>query len=554
MTSVRFSIWRDAGYTEGCLERPSKTSSLPSPDFEYELYPSRSELLSRARVKEDYAQLIGCSYVRAIVQTEQGWKVFYGWIDGVTCSSDNPDAPMTIIDWHVDYWRTYLGTASFKSGIVQRRPLLENDTVPPQTYPYRYMEYASSQTLLSPDYWFVVFTYTHNRTSGETTIAETCWGCYPVSKNDPYKKFKIKNGGNAPSLDETFGGSFDEILGLDPESVGGVWVSPIPPARFTYSDDGCTMQSWSALSGYAETNCFTAVSINSFHYSESIPLNAGIMTDDEHVMTVTGFQGEAIGTLPWGIEVGYLRVTLVASVESCYLRLRFQRYQTESLNSSSAMGLVFTYPCVNVGLTSNAWSSYVYSGARETEREQRRLQTEQTKDLGLSSLGASLGGSVIEGATAGAMMGAVGGPVGSAVGAGVGALTSAIGTATTALKVSGEYAVNQTYNDKFNRLSDYSHAVQTNTNILPAGSFEPFTTGISGLNIVETTKDSYSLSQRETDIAMYGVTVSEPTESCQSLIDAGGPIQITNLTVGGPIPPQAKTYFRDAFRGGVRIV
>ena len=564
MTSVLFSVWRDVGYTEGCLERPPKTFSLPSPDYEFEIYPSRSELLSRARVREDYAELIGCSYCRAVVQTSDGDMTFYGWIDGATCSSDNPDAPMTVIDWHVDYWRTYLPKAVFKGGTVQRRPLLDNDDVPPQSYPYRYMKYSTRYKAYSSDVWVVLFTFTHNRTSGEETIAETSWGCYPVSLSNPFQTYTFKDAsGASPSLDQTLGGSFDEILGLDPDSIGGVWLSPIPPTYITPQDDGTvTMASWSPLTGYANQRCGIAVSVNSFAFNDFVYLvgtdseqmPSAECSDDTQTLTVTGLQGEAIGTLPWGLKVQYMRAKLVPSTESCYLRLQFMREYGQSLNSSAAEGLVFTYALPTVGLSSNAWSSYVYSGAREAEREQRRLQTEQTKDLGLASLGASFGGSVLEGATAGAMLGAVGGPVGSVVGAGIGAMTSALSSVSGALKVSGEYAVNQTYNDRFNKLSDYSHASQTNTSLLPSSSFDAVLNGLKGIWIVKTVKDSYALEQRENDISMYGVTVSEPRASCQSLIDAGGPLQITNLSVGGPIPPQAKTYFRDALKGGVRIV
>jgi hypothetical protein len=42
-------------------------------------------------------------------------------------------------------------------------------------------------------------------------------------------------------------------------------------------------------------------------------------------------------------------------------------------------------------------------------------------------------------------------------------------------------------------------------------------------------------------------------EICNSLVKAGGPLQIANLIVMGDIPVQAKNYIANKFADGVRI-
>lgn len=579
MTTVVFSVWRDVGYTEGCLERPPKTSSLPEPDFQFEIKPSRQEMFSRARVEGDFFALRNVSYVRAEVRTredEGGYmqNIYYGWVDDVSISSDNPDSPMCIIDWHIDYWRTFLPYATFGGGMVKRRPLLSTDNVPPQSYPHRLMEYTARYNVMVPaDYWFVVFNFTYtdkeystsittsvteNTDTGskttstttpstETIASEVKWACYGVSMNSPNTAYTVSGGsGPAPSLNDTLSGVFDEIFGLDPSSIGGVWLSPVPPNNY---GSGFSMPGWSANSKYCNGRCLIANSVTAFgqSYERSLlsttqypytPMPYADGTTDEYTYTLTGFQGEAIGTLPWGIKVQYLHLSLVVSNESCYIRLWLARDSTQTLQSSMAEGLVFNYPCPQIGLSSNAWSSYLYSGAREAEIQQRRLQTEQTRDLGISAT--STIGSGVTALTGSSLLGGI-----------AGFLT---GGHKQTLSSLAEYRVSEQYNDRFQAISDYSAANQTNTNLLPSGTFDVLRNGIGGIWLVKMTKDSYSLTQRANDIAMYGVNVSEPKTSCQTLIDTGGPLQITNLTVGGSIPPQAKNHFRNAFAGGVRIV
>lgn len=585
MATLTLWVWRDTGYTEGCLEVPSKTSSLPSPAFTFtDLHPTRDKLFSETQVPQAYEDLYDCSYVRASLDMNNGDDVtVYGWIDTVTASSDTAGSPMTVIRWHIDYWRTYLGKAVFKGGVVKRRRLGSSTAIPVQPYPYRYKEYVDRYDVMIPsDIWWVVFNYndiTTEVTPGTTTSTSTTtrvsagetettqststtnpsvtttesrvrWGCYPVSKNNPSTSLSIGSGASCPSLNDTLTIGFDELFGLDPQAINSAFLSPVSPNSY---GSGYSMTGWSVSSSICNGKCFYATSLSAFGQSferslnnSTKPIDAATTTDTES-FTLTDPMGYACGTLPWGITVTYLRYWLVVSTETCYIRIMFARNSSQTLQSAVSEGLVFTSSCIPIPITSNAFSSYVYSGARETEREQRRLATEQTRDNGI----AGTANSAISGAVSGAMMGGVGGPMGMLAGALLGGVGSA---ASSGLSTAAEYAIGLKYNDKFNDLADYSYSHQTSVNLLPGGTFDILRNDIEGYWLVKTKTDDYSQSQRTSDITMYGVHVDEPMTSTQSLINTGGPLQIVNQTVTGPIPVQAKQYFRERLAGGVRIV
>ena len=546
VTQVR--MWNDIGYTEGCLEVPRKGASIPQPSYTMsDLNISVQDMFSRMKLKAPYTSLMNISYLEMTVDMNNGSDLtIYGWVDSVSLSSDTDGYPMTTIDWHVDYWRTYLNGAVFGSGMVRRRPLLSNDDVPPQSYPYRYMEYQSEVITAFPDNWWVVLSVI---TSGETSV--NMWHAFPVSKASPSTRLSIQ-GGSAPSLDEVANGKMDELLGLNPESIAYGFITPIAPSTVTgtgISGDPIKLVGWSSVT--QDVTCFVAQGADAF---KGATLSAGIgtsKTDDETVYMVCGPQGESYGTLPWGIEVNGIQWRLVVDSTSAYIAMRFYK-DTLNPNECQSEGTVFNIPCSSIPVTSNAWSSYVYSGSRQAEMDLRRLQAESQAVSGGISTGVSAASGALSGAMMGAMAGAVGGPVGMVAGALIGAGTSAL---TGALSTGANYAY-QTgrYADEMQSISDYQASHQANSILLNGGSFDSLFNGSGGVSLVKMKKDAYSLQQRQNDIDLYGVNVSEPKTSCQSLVDAGGPLQITNLTVRGNIPVEAKQYFRNRFTKGVRMI
>ena len=226
-TITQISLWKDTGFTEGCLEVPKKGSSLPTPDFTYtgNYVPSTADIFSKLKLRVPYTTLMDCSYIAITLDMNNGEdKTFYGWIDNVSIISDTTSSALTQVDWHVDLWRTYISNAVIGSGMVKRRPLLTGDSVPPQPYPFRYRTFASF-TAVTTSYaegYIYILTNESSTTEDNTVISTTfCCPVYLYLPDDEY------NG--CPSLNSFIKGNWDEQLGLIPENIKGVFYSPIPP-------------------------------------------------------------------------------------------------------------------------------------------------------------------------------------------------------------------------------------------------------------------------------------------------------------------------------------
>lgn len=537
MATATVEIWRDTGFTEGSVEVPSKTSSLPSPDYIFsDLNISTSDLFSRFKVAHPFEDLYVCSYIRITMDMNNGEDVvLYGWIDNVTCSSDTAEHPVTAVDWHVDLWRTYLSKVSVGSGMVKRRPLLANDNVPPQDYPIRYRMVKGSKTALtSSQYLWFIFTASINYQ--DAVGIRTC--AFPFVKpgtamSDPTieangKTYKF------PILSDIAAGIWDEKLGIDPNTVYSAFISPIAPE----SDMGWWGQ-WlgtTSMGDYAYYVRTTQYGLEEYEGSIST-----VMTDDINQYVVTGFDGEVIGSLPWGVPVSSYTYRLIVDATSSYIQIRF-----DSLDSHSE-GLCFTIPLVPVSLTENATSSYVYSGARQADLMQMRAEADKSYDSGLAS--AATG--TITGVSSGAMMGALGGPLGMAGGAIVGGISSAIGGTMSAV---ANRNIDYQYMDRFQDITDYRKAHQANGLLMSGSGLDTLMHGYKDIRISKLVADDYSLQQRTSDISLYGVHVSEPRSSCQSLVDTGGPLQITNAVITGRVPASAKRYIKQRLESGVRII
>ena len=555
VTQVR--MWNDIGYTEGCLEVPRKGTSIPQPSYTVsDLNISVQDMFSRMKLRAPYTSLMNISYLEMTVDMNNGSDLtIYGWVDSVSLSSDTDGYPMTTIDWHVDYWRTYLDTAVFGSGMVRRRPLLTDDTVPPQPYPYRYLDYRGFQSLCGASYiWWVVYFVTSGGTDSQIT-----WRCFPVDiGNEDTKLYIGSHGVTAPSLADVAIGEMDEVLGLNPESIGYAFLSPVSPMLYTGTGTSDSPIIANIGSGWAnpstesppKTDAFLAFSSDCFRVT-SVSFNQ-VVTSDTDIYIITDMMGSTVGTLPWGIAVNSCQVKIVADTTSACVNLRFYDGSGIIPLESSSKGLMFNIPCIPVPVTANAWSSYVYSGARQAEIDLRRLQAESQAVSGGISTGVSAASGALSGAMMGAMTGAVGGPVGMLVGALIGAGTSAF---TGALSTGANYAYQTgSYADEMQSISDYKASHQANSVLINGGGWDVLHNGIGGVSLVHMVKDDYSLEQRQNDIDLYGVNVSEPMESVQELVDAGGPLQVSNLTVRGNIPVEAKQYFRNRFTKGVRMI
>lgn len=535
-TITQISLWKDTGFTEGCLEVPKKGSSLPTPDFTYtgNYVPSTADIFIKLKLRVPYTTLMDCSYIAITLDMNNGEdKTFYGWIDNVSIISDTVSSALTQVDWHVDLWRTYISNAIIGSGMVRRRPLLTGDSVPPQPYPFRYRTFASftSVTTSYNEGYIYILTNESSATEDNTVISTTfCCPVYLYLPDDEY------NG--CPSLNSFIKGNWDEQLGLIPENIKGVFYSPIPPTP--------NMSGWTighrvmADKTPAPKACYSPNSVSSAFSEFTIEYPEPMMTDDVTIYYVTGFDGEIVGALPWGTPVSNLKYRTILDSNGGYIQVR------TDINGH-VNGTCFTIPLISLEVTQNGWSTYNYSGQRQADITQRQIEAEKARESALVGMASNVTSSV----ASSAMLGSLGGPVGTLGGALIGGVSSII---SGTIGAAADYAVTTKYNDMFQGLNDYRAAHQTNGLLMSGTGFDHIRFGNNEINIVKVVTDEYSQEQRTNDISLYGAHVSEPRESCQSLVDAGGPLQITNVVVRGAIPVQAKEYIRGRLSNGVRMI
>lgn len=557
-TITTLNLWKDVGYTDGCMELPAVNNVLPSPDLVFtDLNPTKNRMFSEIRVPEDYVTLLDYSYMSITVDNNNGSDMtFYGWIDSVDMLSDTLNAPITQINWHVDLWRTYMADAEFGSGMVKRRRA--SGDLPPQNPSYRYLTPGTAVDVLQNDgIWWVIVALTKDVNVGttenpdwETTLE---YRVVPVKKGNFYTydgNVYISSNKRALSLKEIFRGSWDESWGIDPEKVISVFLSPLAPTTYTGTGSQASPINANLAVAGEDEKAYYEMSGNRYPFVDfygSFGTGVTYTTTDTVQYAVRGFDGETIGILPWGIPVRGVYARLVYNTTSAYIQLRFITGTTEDYTLMHQYGLTYNLPCLALDVTANTWSSYVYSGQRQYDMDQRKLSSEASAVSG----GLSIGASALTGAASGAMLGSVVPGIGTLLGGAVGALG---GVVSGAISTGGNYLYETNYkNDEMQRMEDYAHAMQADGLLLPGGGIDCIFYGC-GLTLVPLSIDSYSSTQYTSDMTLYGAKVSEPVSNCTALISAGGPLQIENLIVKGDIPPVAKEYIKQRFAQGVIIV
>lgn len=549
---IAIRTWNDVGYTDGCIEIPTIGKALPTPTHTYSgaYAPSKDRSFNCVQLPEPYMDLINTSYIELTYDINNATSnlILYGWVDRVEMRSDTDDYPKTDIYYHIDYWRSYNANATFGSGMVKRRSISAD--VPPQPYPVRYYTPGTVTNLIPGGIFWVIVNVVKNVTSGDDTFSEFETRCYPIARNNTTYYVGTSGSGNAvPTFNDTVAGRWDELWGIDPTSIVSAFISPIPPSNVSGSGTQSSPYSvygWSAGSSGSNGFLYYKTSGSNYFgpsYPQRVDLGTTLTSDDITKYVFTGFDAEILGEIPWGMSVRYYTYRLVMSSTSCYIEFRFgsnlQADVQTGYMDARAKGLCFTLPCVAMDVTSNTWSSYVYGGQRQYDMDSRTVAAGQQAQN-------SLMGTVTSSGAMGAMLGSIVPGIGTVIGAVAGIASGLAGTAVT-------YAMSGPQNDKLQSLEDYKQSNQTNGILTPGTGWDSVFYGRVP-SIVKMEVDDYSYTQRYNDISIYGAHVSEPTSSCQSLVNAGGPLQIANLIVGGPIPPEAKAYIKAKFDAGVRLI
>lgn len=587
MATATVEIWRDTGFTEGAVEVPSKTSSLPSPSYMFtDVNIPRGDLFSTIKLAQPFEDLYDCSYLRITLDMNNGNDVaIYGWIDTVSCASDTAGYPNTVIDWHPDLWRSYINSAQFGAGLVMRRPY--GSDCPPQVYPYRFKDVHTETTIVPrSNTWWVVFKFVHKMKFLSSLITANCIGTFPIDIDSPNTMFNVSGpdmGGSdtvtAKTIPYSFlaAGFFEEFLKLDPNTLVSVFLSPVCPfdvsvSSDTYSGDLDVYRA-QPLPG---TDYFGfLVKADSNPFKEYTVNTSDLKTDDVFTTLITDFMGNTVGAIPWGFTIDTWKYRVVMDANQAYIDLRgFPKYTEYGVTVTETRGTMtpilgtdYTIPLIPMDITENSLGSYNWSGQREADRQAIQNQAIMGIVGGLGGMSNDmLQGYLFSGVaqnkaareaksyyineakmaspefgkTVSQMLDA-----GGSLMRGTMAL-SGIGLATTAVSSLISMGMQDSANVK-------AHAAQTNNLALLGTGFDPFNYG-QPITAVTMIPDAYSRNQREQDLTINGAKVSEPRQDITSLIDTGGPLQIMNPVVTGPIPTPAKEYIKQRLESGVRII
>lgn len=564
ITITKLKMWKNPGYTKGCVEvPPAGSKKLPAPDYTSttNLRPRKNSTLSAIELPLSFCQVFEMSYL--YMEASDGRtpansiKVF-GWIDSVEQTASGEEA--VLIKWDVDWWRTYSGSVTWGAGTVTK---CTDSTYkrPYRTQPRYWTSSVSDMIPLSDRvsecmvYVIVVITSGgvssikyYNFPALQTTaqgfkVIGDGYGTqyYTMSLADCYNGY----------LDEFFTDYCNNLTDTTFEIIGcyasalydGRWLPDVP--------DWYSMVT--PITATVNGNTRAMIRVNSIDGYYSKTFSPSIMTDDMTAYDVIDYQGNRIGTLPYGIEITSVRVSLDIGVNGGYEKVMFDSpaftYATGTgeliqHRAKKNLGLEFSIPCITIPVTENQWSAYLTGGQRDYDITSARISNDQKAVSGLeSTFSAGIGGGVT-GASAGPL-GAIGGFLGGLIGQG----------AITGI----EYGLGQNFNDQLQDARDRLYANQQNGIMLSGGSMKWVSDNNGGNKpigayLMKLSADSVSAGEYSQDVTLNGYDVNIPVSSASSYISSGGALRIANLNITGSIPPNAKTYIKSKLEAGVRIV
>lgn len=305
----------------------------------------------------------------------------------------------------------------------------------------------------------------------------------------------------------------------------------------------------------------------------SSSLESPITTTDTVEWMMTDFTGNVFASVPWGITIKDYTYRVISTSASAYLEFRF----IGGLDAK-ANGLCYTIPLPSVDIVSNSWSEYVYSGQRDYDIQQRKLATQQALVSGIS-------GGMVNTAFTQALgkeplyaysqineftgmntrmsqeeaqyvmrhgkpyqLERMSRSINPVFAANVGVMAGA-SLASAGL----EYALGTYFNGRLQDTEDQLQSKQIDSIVANGEGWGWLWNGRS-CGFISMVPDDYSLIRFNRQVRINGVDVSEPTENCDTLLDAGGPIQIQQAVVTGDVPYQALHYIRQRLAAGVRMI
>lgn len=343
------------------------------------------------------------------------------------------------------------------------------------------------------------------------------------------------SGGRSAGIDfefpEIYSGKCDEQMGLDPDKIIGCWITPIFPGFDTF--DLKTFTYGSQNFGWFES------SANVTKWWRVITGLDDYYTDDTRKICIVDPYDVVYATLPWGLRSTELYAKLDISTEGAYLLIYLK--PIDNTDKIYAENRLISIPLISAAITSNAWSSYVYSGQREYDKITAKYQREQSLLSGVLGSGTSAIGGALAGSTAGM----------TGVGAVAGATMNIVGSI-------GNFFVSGHYDSKTQSAVDKLTA-NTAASCVVTGSGNAWTTKLGDTvasgetwKLVVMERDPVSKAELEAEHAELGYVTDFYCSDCNALIAAGGPMRIEGLKCKG-ISKEAQAYISAIFANGVKL-
>lgn len=475
----------------------------------------------------------------------------YGWIDDAEPVATKGPQPNTRIKWHIDWWLTWTDYNWFQ---IAGEPAMQKNWSPrkvtigagrllkgpasfarPSASAPRKWLLEDAKSIINDhdphfttyEWWAVMCATETSGTPSSNVTTKITHYYWPIGK-------KISGAAHkSPNWTIIYTGEIEERMGIDPSRILGFWVAPFNPWNTG------TLENFETVSVYKEPD------LMALSYSRNIKtLTDSVQTDDKRKIIFTDPTGAEMFTAPWGISFKSI-VTwfdIGTSAASLCVYLRETDRDTAIDERKGAEGRFFSFPLPSLPVTENAWSSYVYSGQRDYDMQQKAIQRERSAVNGIAGIGTH--------AIGGALAGTAAAPgVGTAVGAIAGLASAIAGTAIN-------YFTAGEFDNREQRSVDTLTSRQTAGMIANAGGVEAITPRngpMIGWNMLTMVRDPVSLAEIEVEQEELGYDTDTYVVDCTNLISAGGPLRIEGLRVKGDIPKEGREYIAGLFARGVNI-
>lgn len=549
-------------YTEESYHRPLITSTSTSGItghlggslyYIQNVVPRKGKEFSEMELPIKYPRVMGMETqyrVPKLVVASTSIMDLVGWVDSFEPVATKGPSENTRMKWHIDWWLTamaylfqYNNTPGYLKepigygmGKIKRGP--EAMARPDPSSPRMWTHESTLWDLIDNDAGrtapVVIVCYTEDggaQLFNQNEIKIAFWYTddpqLPVPGTSYY--------GSVPSLGEIYTGQLPSRMGIDADDIKGVWISPVPPVSV---NQGAFTINYHTLDADAHIyRVWREVPGNYAPFAYGQAFNDPEMTNDRRRLVVADPMGNIVSTLAWGIDFKYISYMVDVSPSAAYLYIKFM------LSSSDANlvgeGRIVQIPLIQVPVTSNAWSSYNYSGQRDYDVETAKLQREQAALSGI--LGA--GGSIAGGAIAGSMAAPGAGTV---AGAAAGASSALIGTAAG-------YFLGQYYDKKAQEAVDKLTANQSSSLIMPGMGKIWYYILNRKWSVIRMVRDPLSLGELDTEHSEIGYVTDTLVTDASLFIAGGGPMRIEDLEIKGDIPKEGRNQISAMFARGVHL-